>query len=141
MTTTEYFTTNNAAIAGVAAIRREDSKKDAFDPEKDQFLVLELKTPYQLRPHITCEEDYGAPIIKEEDESEGFFVFNFGKEYESKDFREFISNEGVIVFQNEHGVQLVTKNKKTAQKIKNFVQRGKKFRIKCGGHSITVELR
>ena len=104
-------------------------------------MILDLKTPYQLRPHIACVEEYGVPEIKGNNEAEGFYVFNFGKGYECKDFREFISREGVIVFQTEEGVQLVTKNEKTAQKIKNFVQKGKRFRIKSAGGSITVERR
>ena len=133
----DYYTTNTAAVAGVAKLFREKDKISAFDPENDNCMSIELSTPAQYRPHIKCEENYQAPKCEHVGE---YYIFTFGKEFKCDDFREFIDREGVVVFQNEESVEIVTKQKETARKIKDFVQRGKSFHISYGGRFITVSL-
>ena len=133
----EYYTFNEAAVAGVGRISREKDKANAFDPTTEETMTIQLISPAQYRPYIHCKEQYQAPDIKKEGD---YYIFTFGKEYSCSDFREFIGSEGIVVFQHEEGVQIVTKREETAQKISSFVQRGSKFKISKGNNSLTVSL-
>jgi hypothetical protein len=133
----EYYTFNEAAVAGVARIFREKEKTNAFNPMKDNQMTIEIVYPAQFRPYIHCKEQYQTPKIEKKGE---YFIFTFGKEYSCKDFLEFIGNGGCVVFQHEAGVQIVTKQEETAKKIKSFVQRGNNFKISKGNNSLTVSL-
>lgn len=133
----EYYTFNEASVAGVAKIVREKDKSNAFDPTTESCMSIEIERPAQFRPYIHCKEEYASPKIEKEGE---YFIFTFGKEYKCKDFLEFIGNEGIVVFQHEDGVQIVTKREETAEKISSFVQRGTNFKISKGNNSLTVSL-